>query len=148
MTRNLPHDFTRENDEEVLPLLRGGSSWPPRHRPHTELQALMEADLGEEPPVSIAELAELGDVLADAIDRLSHPLRYIVESTVIERRALSSFTFGEVFGLGHERADSFMSKAYAFKLKQRALAALRLELSNDPTVLSFLKPDISTRTAD
>jgi hypothetical protein len=138
MSRNLPHDFTRENEDEVLPLLRGGATFPPRHRPQTEMQALMEADLGDEPEVSMEELEKLGDTLAYAIERLSYPLRYIVDATIIERRALSSFTFGEVFGLDHARADERMSKSYAVKLRNKALAELREWLSNDPDVTRWL----------
>lgn len=135
----VPWDYSR--GPSITEMAARGAQLPAHMRPHTEIQALMEAAPGDQPEVSLQELAALGDVLADAVATLSHPLRYVFEGTMIERRPVRSFTFGEVFGPGHRKADSKISHRHVIRLRDRALSQLRSSLSNNPTITRHLRGD-------
>lgn len=100
---------------------------PKADRPLTAMQALMEAAPFEEPPISIEELADLREILCDALDKLSDQSRWIVEACVSGRTSLRE--------LGREIA---LSKTHVARLRDAAFAELREILADNPTVLEHI----------
>jgi RNA polymerase sigma factor (sigma-70 family) len=96
-------------------------------RPDTALAALMECAPGQEPLASLEELSPLRDILADAIDALSERDRWIVDSLVTARLSL------------RQLADQLsLSKTHVARIRDEAMAKLRLALQDNPTIREYL----------
>lgn len=139
-----PWWFGNVDDQEMEfpPTVKTGHRWPASQRPTTALQAVMQAAPFAEPETSLEELEALGDALAAAVDGLSHPERYVLEQTVIARRSLREFTYGEVYGadIKHFRAKRLIPKTTVARLRDRAITHLREQLADDPEVKAKLHP--------
>jgi hypothetical protein len=137
--RLVPWDFTRGGDtSEPANIAARGAQVPAHQRPETVTQAMMQSVPGGVTETSLEELEKLGDVLAWAVDGLSHTLRYILEATVIERRTLRSFTYDEVYGWDHPEAGQSIPKTTVARLRDEALAQLRELLAGDAVVQAHI----------
>lgn len=90
--------------------------------------ALMACAPNDVPQQSQEELLPLREVICDAIDRLTPEDRFVVEALTIERLSLRQLAV--VLGV---------SKSSVANYRDRAMALLRVELENDPLVISHLK---------
>lgn len=116
-----------------------GHQWPASQRPETAMEAIMRAAPFQDVEVSLEELEVLGDVLATAVDGLSHPERYVLEQTVIARRTLRGFTYEEVYGVKRKHGRTEVPKTTVARLRDRALDKLADQLEGHPDVIPFLK---------
>lgn len=92
-------------------------------RPETPIEALLEATPGETPETSLQEIAELRDVVIDAIEQLPDRLRFVVDAINSERLSL------------HQLARRMgISKTHAHRLREQAFAELRAALSTHPII--------------
>lgn len=96
--------------------------------PMTRAQALMESAPGEEPEVSHEDLADLRELLVDALDKLSPRDQYLVNAFVI--RGLSVRRVASELGL---------AKSHVHRMKRRVMQALRNSLGDHPLVQEFLQ---------
>lgn len=97
------------------------------HRPETAIQALMETAPHDEPVTSMEELADLREVLCDALDKLDDQQRWIVDACVSGRTSLRE--------LGTEIN---LSKTHIARLRDAAFAQLAELLENNPLVIEHL----------
>lgn len=138
--RETPWWFANIDDQELdyPPTVMVGHRYPSSHRPVTALQALMETAPFGVPEDSYEELEGIGDALAVAVDGLSHPERYVLEQTVIAKRSLRDFTYGEMFDLGPRKAARRIPKTTVARWRDAAIDKLRDQLVDDPEVKSYL----------
>lgn len=96
-------------------------------RPDTEMQALMEARPFDDPPTSKAELTDIGDLLAEAVDSLDERDRYLFNALVVERVSLRQ--------LGKRLA---LSKTHIARERERITSVLREKLQGHPLIEEYL----------
>lgn len=106
-------------------------AWP---EPEDDFQALMEAPPFVEPArtksAHVLDAADLTGVMVLALSGLSDIQRYVVQASVIERVSIRAL--GKRLG---------MSKSSVHRIRTQALAALRVELADEPVILAYLKDD-------
>jgi RNA polymerase sigma factor (sigma-70 family) len=116
-------------DDETMFQQRNGSTVAHSEtRPATALAALMECAPGQDPDLSLEELSPLRDILADAVDGLSERDRWIVDSLVTARLSLRQVA-----------EQLSLSKTQVARLRDEALAKLRLALQSNPTIMEHLR---------
>jgi hypothetical protein len=93
-------------------------------RPVNMFDALMRCGPGDEPGETIGELQAFREAVADAIDALTPEQRFVIEAIHSER--LSIAELAERLGI--------KSKGHAHRIVKTAEAALRTQLSLNPTV--------------
>jgi predicted DNA-binding protein YlxM (UPF0122 family) len=94
-----------------------------RRIPENPIQALMEADFGHEPEESSEELEPLREIVADAVDLLPEEDRWVIDAVYSEQLSLQQI------------ADQLgVSKTHVFRIRNRALKALKAMLSFDMTI--------------
>jgi DNA-directed RNA polymerase specialized sigma24 family protein len=95
-----------------------------RHRrPANPFEALMGCAPGDEPELSVAELAELREVLEDAIDQLTEKERWAFHEQIVSKTSL------EKMGV---------PKTTAARWRDNAIQKLRLALADHPAVVAYL----------
>ena len=99
-----------------------------RRIPENPIQALMEADFGQEPEESSEELEPLREIVADAVDLLPEEDKWVINAVYSEQLSLQQI------------ADQLgVSKTHVFRIRNRALKALKAMLSFDMTIRRRVK---------
>lgn len=94
-----------------------------RRIPESPMQALMEADFGHEPEESSEELEPLREIVSTAVDMLPEEDKWVINAVYSEQLSLQQIA--EQLGV---------SKTHVFRIRNRALRALKAMLSFDMTI--------------
>ena len=97
------------------------------HQRDTAIGALMECAPGQDPQTSQEELLHLRDRLQDAIEMLTDREQWVFNAVVVERKSLRSIS-----------RDLQWSKSEIARIRDRAIAQLRILLEDDPLVKEYL----------
>lgn len=99
-----------------------------RHRPLTEIEAIMSAAPHEEPTVSIEETLETKETVAKAFEEcLTSEEMWIINAIVIQGMSMR--------GVAKELNAP---KTTVARIRDRALTKLRKRLESDPLILGYL----------
>jgi RNA polymerase sigma factor (sigma-70 family) len=101
---------------------------PYQYRPETDIQALMEAGLCEEPLTSKRELYDIGVLLDEALDSLTDLERYVFDACVVERK-----------GIRVVAKQLARSKSGIHVILRRAKKKLAAELQDHPLIIDYLE---------
>ena len=135
MSEDTWYEPSQETPKDLLPMVDGGIRSPMyRHRPETELQALMEAAPHSTPEESVEELAPLREVLIDAFDQLDDIEKYVVEGCIIQNKSVRQVAEDMV---ALQIVPTF-SKSGVHGALQRALAKLGELLVDNPEIAKRL----------
>lgn len=110
-----------------------GETTTTSRRPEVPLQALMQAQPGDEPELSLEEVQPLREAAASAIEMLTDEHRFIIESVHHERLSFSQLA-----------ARLGVEKTQAWRLTQVAEAALQALLLLDPMIQGKINMDTPT----
>jgi RNA polymerase sigma factor (sigma-70 family) len=96
-------------------------------RPDTPYQALMEAAPFQPTDISVVELLEVREVLADAFDKLPAEEAWVLNSLVIERMSI------------RELAKQIGApKTTIARIRDRGLERMKKSLKDNPTIIEML----------
>lgn len=122
-------DESKTSGEGIRPTIFDTSPAVYKHVPTNEYEAIMETPPGGVPRVSLAELNELREVLADALEALSPRDHWIATALFIEgkscRRVAKELGFG--------------SKTTITRLRDQIRARLAAALKDHPLVLAYFE---------
>lgn len=100
-------------------------------RPDTPYQALMEAAPFQQTDISIVELLEVREVLANAFDKLPAEEAWVLNSLVIERMSI------------RELAKQIGApKTTIARIRDRGLKRMKESLKDNPSVMDLLGQDL------
>jgi DNA-directed RNA polymerase specialized sigma24 family protein len=96
-------------------------------RPDTPYQALMEAAPFQPTDISVVEMLEAKEALADAFDTLTAEEQWVLNSLVIEKMSIRE--------LGNQIGAPKTTMA---RIRDKALGKMRDSLSDNPAILNLL----------
>jgi hypothetical protein len=120
----------REIPAPTIEYMPGWNPWTQntaadRNRPQTPVEALLQCAPGDNPDLSVEELAELRTALADAFDQaLTEEERWVVNATVIARTSLRKMG---------------VPKTTVARVRDNALEKLRNHLKENPVIVQYLE---------